>query len=199
MTESQRKLLNEYPHEYVSIGVTGDGTPRYSGWVPWQNMGNAFNMRTPNLYIAPEDLSDGALWEWLDAHKVNGFYAFCPLPDYSFLARLPHLQDITIHKGGALRSLSFLRSTPGWFQLHVEDAVLEDLSDLFPDGCWKGLHSYCVCLSGCTVRDISALVRPKIWLSELVILQPEGSNDKERWKAVRCGTYTYHEYRLKEK
>ena len=62
----------------------------------------------------------------------------------------------------------FLRSMPGWFQLHVEDAVLEDLSALTQEG---------------------------IYLSELVILVPEGSNDKERWKAVRCGKYTYHEYK----
>ena len=89
----------------------------------------------------------------------------------------------------------FLRSMPGWFQLHVEDAVLEDLSDLFPEGRRKGIYSFCVCLSGCTVKDLSALTQEGIYLSELVILAPEGSNDKKRWKAVRCGKYTYHEYK----
>ena len=84
---------------------------------------------------------------------------------------------------------------PGWFQLHVEDAVLEDLSDLFPEGRRKGIYSFCVCLSGCTVKDLSALTQEGIYLSELVILAPEGSNDKKRWKAVRCGKYTYHEYK----
>ena len=71
----------------------------------------------------------------------------------------------------------------------------ENLDDLFPDGLRKGIFSICLCLSGCTVRDHSALTQPDVRLSELVILMPEGSNDKDRWTDVRCGKYTYHEYR----
>ena len=153
-------------------------------------------MRTPEVFLSPDDLTDEALWAELSRFRINGCYIFCPLEDYSFLSRMPHLQDITIHYGGALRDLRFLRPMEDWLQLHVEDAQLEDLDDLFPDGLRKGIHSYCVCLSGCTVKDLSALTRKGIYLSELVILAPEGSNDKERWKAVRCGKYTYHEYRL---
>lgn len=197
MLESQRQKLTEYPHKYLSIGITEDGAPRRSIWVPWHSTGNAFNMRTPQIYLAPADLTDEALWAELSRFHVNGCYIFCPLEDYAFLERLPELQDLNIYKGGALRSLGFLRSMPEWFQLHVEDAVLEDLVDLFPDGPRKGVSSICVCLSGCTVRDISALTREGVRLSELVILMPEGSADKDRWKAVRCGRYTYHEYRVK--
>ena len=159
-------------------------------------MGNAFNMRTPAVFLCPEDLTDEALWAELGRFHINGCYIFCPLEDYSFLERLPEVWDLTIYKGGALRDLGFLRSMPEWFQLHVEDAVLEDLSDLFPEGGKRRIHSYCVCLSGCTVKDLSTLTQEGIYLSELVILAPEGANDKERWKAVRCGRYTYHEYRL---
>lgn len=196
MTEADRQTLRNYPHKYLSIGITADGTPRRSGWVPWENMGNAFNMRTPNLYFSPSELEDEELWAELARLNINGCYIFCPLTDYSFLSRMPGLQDITIYQGGALRDLGFLRSMGDWFQLHVEDAVLENLNDLFPEGPRKGIHSCCVCLSGCTVKDHSALVHPDIWLSELVILAPEGSNDRQRWKDVRCGTYTYHEYRV---
>ena len=71
--------------------------------------------------------------------------------------------------------------------------MLTDLNDLYPDGPRKGIHSCCICLSGCQVADLSAL--ENIRLSELVILMPEGTNDKDRWKTVRCGKYTYHEYR----
>lgn len=196
MTESQREKLNSYPHEYLSIGITADGEPRKSIWVPWDRTSNAYNMRTPDIYLSREDLADEALWTQLQRFHINGCYIFCPLDDYRFLARLPEIWDLTIHKGGVLRDLAFLRQMPGWFQLHVEDAVLEDLSDLFPEGGKPGVHSYCVCLSGCTVKDLSALVREDICLSELVILAPEGSNDRQRWKAVRCGKYTYHEYRV---
>ena len=193
MLESQRQKLTEYPHKYLSIGITEGGEPRFSGWVPWQNMGNAFNMRTPQIYLAPEDLTDEALWVELGRFHINGCYIFCPLTDYSFLYRLPELQDLEIYKGGALRDLRFLRGMKDWFQLHVEDAVLKDLTDLFPNG--KHRYSCCICLSGCTVNDISALTQEDIWLSELVVLMPEGANDRDRWKAVRCGKYTYWEYR----
>ena len=225
MIESQRDKLNTFPHRCVSIGITAEGQPVRSSWVPWHYTANAFNMRTPDLFITPEDLEEDWLWEWMNARKVNGCYIFCPLPDYSFLSRLPHLEDITIHKGGALRDLGFLRSTKDWFQLHIEDAVLENLDDLLPEfeplpedfpeafpdltperirilqraSQKVSIHSYCVCLSGCTVKDISALCSPDIRLSELVILAPEGSNDQERWKAVNCGKYSYFEYRVKEK
>ena len=193
MTESQRQFLREYSKKYLSIGITADGKPRRSVWVPWELTGNAMNMRTPDLYFSPEELQDEALWEELKRFHIVGCYIFCPLDDYGFLYRLTELQDLNIYKGGALRDLRFLRTMPEWFQLHVEDAVLTDLNDLFPDGPRKGILSCCICLSGCQVADLSAL--ENVRLSELVILMPEGTNDKDRWKAVRCGKYTYHEYR----
>ena len=196
MLDTQREKLRSHPHKYLSIGITADGSPRSSGWIPWDSTANAFNMRTPQVFLAPGDLTDEALWAELSRYHIHGCYIYCPLTDYSFLERLPGLQDITIHKGGALRDLRFLRKMEDWFQLHVEDALLENLEDLFPDGLRKGIHSYCVCLSGCTVKDLSALTQPGIRLSELVILAPQGSNDRERWKAVRCGKYTYHEYKV---
>ena len=193
MTESQRQFLREYSKKYLSIGITADGKPRRSVWVPWELTGNAMNMRTPDLYFSPEELQDEALWEELKRFHIVGCYIFCPLDDYGFLYRLTEIQDLNIYKGGALRDLRFLRTMPEWFQLHVEDAVLENLDDLFPDGPRKGILSCCICLSGCQIADLSAL--ENIRLSELVILMPEGSNDKDRWKSVRCGKYTYHEYR----
>ena len=193
MTESERQFLREYSKKYLSIGITADGKPRRSVWVPWELTGNAMNMRTPDLYFSPEELQDEALWEELKRFHIVGCYIFCPLDDYGFLYRLTELQDLNIYKGGALRDLRFLRTMPEWFQLHVEDAVLENLDDLFPDGPRKGILSCCICLSGCQVADLSAL--ENVRLSELVILMPEGTNDKDRWKAVRCGKYTYHEYR----
>ena len=193
MTESERQFLREYSKKYLSIGITADGKPRRSVWVPWELTGNAMNMRTPDLYFSPEELQDEALWEELKRFHIVGCYIFCPLDDYGFLYRLTELQDLNIYKGGALRDLRFLRTMPEWFQLHVEDAVLTDLNDLFPDGPRKGILSCCICLSGCQVADLSAL--ENVRLSELVILMPEGTNDKDRWKTVRCGKYTYHEYR----
>ena len=199
MTEQDRQFLRGYSKKYISIGITADGRGRRSVWVPWQNTGNAMNMRTPDLYFSPEELLDEALWEELKRFHIVGCYIFCRLDDYGFLPRLTDMQDLNIYKGGALRDLRFLRQMPEGFQLHIEDAGLENQDDLFPDGLRKGIFSFCLCLSGCTVRDHSALTQPDGRLAELVILMPEGSNDRDRWADVRCGKYSYFEYRVKEK
>lgn len=191
MTESDRQFLREYSKTRISIGITADGRPRRSVWVPWERTINAFNMRTPDLYFSPEELQDEELWTELQRFSIVGCYIFCPLEDYGFLSRLRELQDLNIYKGGALRSLGFLRQMPQWFQFHVEDAVLSDLTDLFPGG--KANSGCCVCLSGCRVSDTS--VPEDVRLSELVILMPEGSDEKDRWKHIRCGKYTYLEYK----
>ena len=77
--------------------------------------------------------------------------------------------------------------------LHIEDAVLENLRDLFPAGVRPGMGSRNVCLSGCTVADPS--VPEGTRLSELLILMPEGSGDRERWNAIPCSKFSYFEYR----
>lgn len=196
MNESPYAPLRAMTKKYLSIGVTADGARRRSVHIPWANDANAYNMRTPNIYVSPEELRDERLWTELQRFHIIGCYIFCPLEDYSFLSRMPELEDLTIHKGGALRSLAFLRDMKDWFQLHIEDAVLDNLEDLFPEGRKRPLHSYCVCLSGCEVADISAMERSDVRLSELVILAPQGRGDRDRWKKVRCGKYSYYEYRV---
>ena len=194
MLASQLERLRQRTGKPVSIGITVSGEPRRSIPVPWQRDMNAFNMRTPDVYLSPDDLSDPAVWKLLESCRVVGCYVFCPMEDYGFLRRFPQLQDICIRQGSGLNNLDFLRTMEDWFQLYVEDAVLSDLDALFPDGTRKGIHSYCVCFNGCTVGNISALERPDIRLSELVILVPQGTDDRERWRNVPCGTYTYYEY-----
>ena len=189
MTESEKQILRKFPHKTISIGVTEDGHRRKSIHVPWQLGCNAYNMRTPDLWLSPAELLDEDLWAELARLRVVGCYIFCPLEDYSFLNRLTALQDLAIFRGGTLRSLSFLRQMPDWYLLHVEDAVLETLDDLFPDGQRRN-----VCLSGCTVTDTS--VPEGARLSELLILMPEGSGDRERWTHIPCSKFSYFEYRV---
>lgn len=190
MTESDRQFLRSYPRKYISIGVTEDGHGRRSIHVPWQLSANAWNMRTPDVWLSPAELEDGELWQELKELQVIGMYIYCPLEDYAFLNRLTGLQDIAIFKGGALESLSFLGSNPDWFLLHIEDAVLPDLHDLVPGDTRRRN----VCLSGCTVADISAL--EGVRLSELLILMPEGSGERDRWKNIPCSKFSYFEYRV---
>ena len=192
MTEAEKNILRKFPHRTISIGVTEDGHRR-SIPVPWQLGCNAYNMRTPDIWLSPAELFAEDLWAELARLRVTGMYIFCPLEDYSFLSRLTALQDLAIYKGGALENLSFLRQMPDWFLLHIEDAVLENLCDLFPAGVRPGMGSRNVCLSGCTVADPS--VPEGTRLSELLILMPEGSGDRERWNAIPCSKFSYFEYR----
>lgn len=194
MIESQLALLRQRSGKPVSIGITETGEPRRSVPVPWQRTMNAYNMRTPDVYLSPDDLEKPEVRELLAGCRVVGCYAFCPMEDYGFLSDFSQLQDIHIRSGFALKSLEFLRAMEEWFQLCVWDAELPDLDDLFPEGMRRGIHSCCVCFNGCTVGDISALEREDVRLSELVILVPRGANQRERWQNVRCGKYTYYEY-----
>ena len=189
MTQAEKQILRRFPHKTISIGVTEDGRRR-SVHVPWQMGCNAYNMRTPDIWLSPAELHDEDLWAELGRLRVVGMYSFCPMDDYSFLSRLTELQDIAIYKGGALRSLSFLRRNPDWFMLHIEDAVLDDLDDLIP----ADTRRRNVCLSGCTVGDVSALER--VNLTELLILMPEGSSDRARWQQIPCVKFSYFEYRV---
>lgn len=189
MTESERQYLRSYPRETISLGITADGKRKRSVWIPWAMDGNAYNMRTPDIWLSPEELLDDDLWTELARLRVVGCYIFTPLTDYGFLARLTQLQDLHVYKGFFLPDLNFLRSCPDWLQLHIEDAVLDDLAPLVP-----GPGGRCICLSGCTVRDISAL--ENLRLSELVVLMPQGSHDRDRLRTIPCGQYTYHEYKI---
>ena len=195
MLETQLERLRQRAGRSVSLGITAFGEPRRSISVPWQRDMNAYNMRTPDVYLAPGDLADPAVRELLTACRVVGCYVFCPMADYGFLTDFPQLQDIHIRGGFALKSLDFLRDMEDWFQLCIWDADLPDLDALFPEGTHRGIHSYCVCFNGCTVGDISALEREGVRLSELVILVPQGTNQRERWQSIRCGKYTYYEYK----
>lgn len=192
MTETQRAILESRESRYLSIGITSDGEPKRSIAVPWARTGNAYNMRTPNVYLSPVDLVDEGIWAALERFEVIGCYCFCPLTDYGFLKRLPALQDVHIRKCFFLEDLSFL--TTEWFQLYLEDAVLWDLNGLFPQGRSAGLHSYCVALVNCHVADHSALLGGGVRLSELVVGIPRGSREWKKWQSVPCGKYTWFEF-----
>lgn len=70
MIKSERDKLNNRDSEYLSIGITSDGAPRGSIGVSWEKTAHAFNMRTPNVYLSPEDLRDEEMrWKTLQCLK----------------------------------------------------------------------------------------------------------------------------------
>ena len=72
MIESERNKLENRESEYLSIGITQGGVPRTTIGIPWEATAHAFNMRTPNVYLSPEDIQDEEIMGQLESYKVIG-------------------------------------------------------------------------------------------------------------------------------
>lgn len=127
MIESEREKLRSKTGEYLSIGITSGGVPRMSVGIPWEATSHAYNMRTPNVYITPEDLQDEAIMQMLESCKLIGCYIWAPLNDYTFLARFKDLQDINIKNGDAITNLDFLSELYECRMLCLQNAKLQNL------------------------------------------------------------------------
>ena len=198
MIESERNKLINRDSEYLSIGITLGGAHRMSVGVPWQVTAHAFNMRTPDVYISPEDLQDEALMELIQSYKVIGCYIWAPLKDYSFLARFKYLQDINIKNGDAITNLDFLTELYECRMLYLQNAALENLDIIVEvkknsTAILGGLR--CVGLDNCVVKDLSVLKNEKVHFSEFLVWMPEGSNEVSRWDVVSAGKFQYFEFK----
>lgn len=198
MIESERKKLNDYDSEYLSIGITPDGAPRTSVGVPWEATANAFNMRIPKVYFAPEDIQDEEIIRRLENYKVIGCYIWAPLTDYSFLARFKDLQDINIKNGDAITDLDFLSELYECRMLFLQNATLENL-DVIVDVKKKSTAMFgclrCIGLDNCAVKDLSVFEREKVHFSEFLVWMPEGSNERSKWSVVPARTRRYFEFK----
>lgn len=197
MLNSQKEIFEKLNSEYLSIGITSNGEPYGPIAVPWEHTASAFNMKTPDVYLSEQEINDPEILEKLKGYHVIGCYIFDALNDYSFIADFKELRDVFIMNGANITDLSFMKELNEWFMFYIEDARLENLESLFPKERKIGLLPYCVGFGGCEIKDITALENNEIYLSELVVLCPKGTNDRKRWQNIRCGTYSYYEYELK--
>lgn len=195
MIDSQRASLENRTGQYLNIGITEGGMPRMSIRVPWKRTASAYNMRIPDVYLAPEDLGDPEIMALLEKFCIRGCYIFVTLPDYHFLRNFRDIWDLHIYNGVGITDISFMQELKEWSHFYLEDACLENLEALFPKDGKRRLRSYCLGLVNCRVNDISALEQENVRLSELYILQPEGTNERDRWKHVHASDYSYYEYR----
>lgn len=198
MIESERNKLENRESEYLSIGITQGGVPRTTIGVPWEATVHAFNMRTPNVYLSPEDIQDEEIMGQLESYKVIGCYIWVPLSDYSFLARFKDLQDINIKNGDAISNLSFLAELYECRMLYLQNAKLKNL-DMIVDvkksstamfGCLR-----CIGLDNCEIEELSVFETEKVHFSEFLIWKPEGTNERDRWNVVSAGTRRYFEFK----
>ena len=193
MRDEERRKLEDGQGKGVSIGITDDG----SAWggiisIPWEKTSHAFNMKTPKVFMAPEDLNDRALMNNLKSAHVLGCYVFTPLSDYSFIAELPEVRDINIRSGNQLSDLSFLSGHRAWNMLHLELARLKDLEPIYQSSLLeRRMPGFCLSFAGCEVEDMSALygVEP---ISELIIIGEDDNKERIRWRKVPALTHRYY-------
>ena len=198
MIQSEREKLFREDRGFVSIGVTQGGVPRRRIGIPWEVTAHAYNMRIPNVYIAPEDLQDGEIMEQLRNSNVIGCYIWTPLEDYRFLAEFKQIEDIRICCADALRDLDFLDGLYACDMLFLQNAKLKNLNAIIKAkqageklfGCLR-----CVGLENCRVEDLSAFETEEVQFSEFLVWQPEGSNEGDRWCVISARTRRYYEYK----
>ena len=198
MIKSQYDKLKSHASEYLSIGITSGGVPRNTIGVPWESTAHAFNMRTPNIYLSPEDIQDEEIMRQLETYKVIGCYIWASLSDYSFLTRFKDLQDINIKKGDTIANLDFLSELFECRMLYLQNANLKNLDVIVGVkknstamfGCLR-----CIGLDNCVVEDLSVFETDKVHFSEFLIWKPEGSNERTRWSIVSAGIRRYFEFK----
>lgn len=176
----------------VSIAVNKDGKPSRGVFIPWERTTSAFNMKTPRVTLAADDLRDDAVMELLRACYVIGCYIFTPLTDYNFLAEFDTISDLFILKGENMRDLSFLQNYQKLFMFYLEDATLPGLQPLV-DACTasKMMPGKCLGFYHCTVKDTSALSNVKFYISELLVWGVK-DDAPARWQcAATPGTFKF--------
>ena len=197
MIASEREKLLKRESEYLSIGITENGVPYMSIGIPWVATAHAYNMRTPNVYISPDDLQDEEVMSLIGRFKVIGCYIWTSLTDYGFLSRFKELQDINIKNGDAVRDLEFLSELHECRMLYLRNAKLKDL-DVIVKVKKNSKTSFgafrCICLNNCEVEDLSIFETEKVHFSEFLVWKPKGSNERERWNVVSAGTRRYVEF-----
>lgn len=194
-TEKQ-KLLNR-DSDYISIGITSGGIPKGAISVPWVHTAHAYNMKIPDVYIAPEDLQDPFIMDKLESLQVIGCYIWVSLLDYSFLLRLPHIRDLNIMYGDAIENLDFLRELKECSMFFLKNARIKNLDvilDMKQNGNFSVFGGFrCVGLYNCLVEDLSRFEKEKHSFSEFLIWNIKQRNEREKWKVVSASTWRYYE------
>ncbi|MBE6960788.1 MAG: hypothetical protein E7448_08750 [Ruminococcaceae bacterium] len=198
MIRSQVERLANKTGEYLSIGITQGGEPRSSFSVPWVSTAHAFNMRTPDVFLAPEDLLDEQIMAVVGTFKVNGCYIYAPMEHYDFLTQFKDLQDLTIVNGDAIRNLDFLEALTDCRMLYLQNAQLPNLNiiaDMKKRSKPMSLILQCIGLDNCTVEDLSIFETADVHFSEFLIWNPTSRNERERWASVSASTKRYYEFK----
>lgn len=198
MIESQREILRKKASEYLSIGITENGEPRSVVPVPWEATVHAFNMRTPTVYLAPEDLGNDKIMDLVRSYRVIGCYIWAPLEDYSFLSSLKDLQDLNIMDGEKVQDLCFLEELENCSMFCLQNAALKNIDAILRAKTQPGASSLrlrCIGLANCRIADISAFEHAEVQFSEFLVWNPEDRDERARWAIIKARTKKYYTFR----
>lgn len=193
MLDEERAELENKKSEYISIGISDGGNNHVSAIsVPWEMTAHAYNMKIPDVFIAPEDLNDKNLMDKIKSFHVVGCYIFTRLNDCSFIAEFSDMRDVYIIDGVNVKDLSFLSNLKDWRMLHIERAHLKDLKPILQSSLLERLWAgFCLSFAGCTVDDVSALYEVK-QISELIIIGEDDDAERVKWRKAPAHTHRYY-------
>ncbi len=190
MTEFDREKLANYQEKYISIGITRAGERYNSFAIPWESSANAFNMRTPDIFMEPADLEKGFLTELNQTKIIDGCYIFCPLEDYSFLKELTRLKDLSIYHAEKFIDFSFWRELTDCRLVFLHQGQLPCID---PPRLKIGMPS--LALYDCEIADLSNLEGEERLFYELIVANPKKRNERKRWENVRALTKRYYDWK----
>ena len=184
MLQSEREKLYNRDSEYLSIGISEDGTSYGRYPVPWDSTANAYNMKLPKVYISKDDLNDKELMAKICEFKVHGCYIFCSLENYDFLSRFTDMKDLNIYEANNLKDLSFLKNFKECKMLFISKAHLKNIDEVVGAKPYFMAKPRCLALYDCIVDNISLLQCKNVNFNELVICNPKDRNERERWAGL---------------
>ena len=190
MLQSQWEKLQNRSSDWISIGITQTGEPVRSIYVPWYFDTNAYNMKTPDIFLSPADTLDGKLLEELAGLRVVGCYAFCPVEDYDFLRVFPNLWDLNLYKANRLANLDFLQEFPELRMLFLEGVTLANLDSLFGE---RRREFRCLALYDCRIENLDSLRDYCGYLSEIIVANPKNRDERARWKDIQPRKVRYYD------
>lgn len=198
MLDVDKEKLNKAAdnHEWLSVGVDRE-TKLFTGvFVPWELTASAFNMKTPDIMLTVDDLSDSDIINKLSCCQVIGIYIFTSLKNYSFLSQFHQVRDLFVLHGENIIDLSFVKNMPDLYMVYIENANLPNLDPLIENyNSGNHINSARFGFAFCDIVDTSALKKMKYPISELLVWCKNNRDElRDCWKPnVCCGRFKIYQ------
>ena len=197
MLDRERERLFDPKREFVNIGISEGGVCYSVTQILWKSSAGAFNSRTPDVYIAPEDLLDKEIFDRICSLTVQGLYIYTPLEDYSFISKLTTLWDLHIRCGENIKNLDFLSTLDDCMMLVICNAKLDDVDVIRRvKSANRGINFAFGYLGfyDCEIERPMDFADTRCYFTELLVWsRPENrERDKELWSSADAYTKEFY-------